>query len=654
MSLKTKIFMSLSVSVLILFSLFSIYTFNETTKTIIGKEQEELKTLSQSIQAQMEGQLKVSEVGALSLANNKEVQKLFYNRDRDGLADMLLPAYKSISEKVTQIQFHLPDSTSFLRLHSPEKYGDSLKEFRFTVNQANKEKEVVLGLEKGVAGFGFRVVVPVEYNGVHAGTLEYGSDFGQGFLEDVKKDYGGEYSIYQFGEEGLIATTSEKDNWDVDEDKYIGSLKDGETIFLKTSDNNYNITLFPFKDYQGNVGGYFKIVSDRTALVKDLNDIKRNSIILTVSILAVVLTLFYIFLNYSFKPIFNLMNTTKRVADGDLTQVIEIKSKDEIGKLAATFNAMIASLRNVIARSSEVSEQVAATSEELSAASEELTASSEQVSNMIFEVADDAKLQTSSINQSSIGINNMIENITNVNLNMNLINDATRNTLESAKKGIISSKDAVEKINNLKLSTQKTSEDIDKLNYSSKEIENIVFTISQIAEQTNLLALNAAIEAARAGEAGRGFSVVADEVRKLAEETSGSSKQISDLIVNIQKQIEYAVSSMKMNIEDVGKSAEIVNKSSLNFSEILDEINNVAMQIKDVVRLTEEVSNSSKSVDENFDVVIELSDKTLNSAKSVAESAEQQTAAMEEISSSAMNLAALASELRDSISTFKY
>lgn len=101
MSLKTKIFMSLSVSILILFSLFSIYTFNETIKTIIGKEQEELKTLSQSIQAQMEGQLKVCEVGALSLANNKEVQKLFYNRDREGLADMLLPAYKSISEKVT-------------------------------------------------------------------------------------------------------------------------------------------------------------------------------------------------------------------------------------------------------------------------------------------------------------------------------------------------------------------------------------------------------------------------------------------------------------------------------------------------------------------------------------------------------------------------
>ncbi len=90
---------------------------------------------------QMEEQIETSEVSALSLANNLEVQRLFADRDREALAEMLLPAFNSISDRIAQIQFHLPDSTSFLRLHKPEKYGDSLKDFRFTVNEANEKKK---------------------------------------------------------------------------------------------------------------------------------------------------------------------------------------------------------------------------------------------------------------------------------------------------------------------------------------------------------------------------------------------------------------------------------------------------------------------------------------------------------------------------------
>ncbi len=305
MSLKTKIFLGFSLSVLIIFSLFSFYTFSETTKTIMEKEREELETLGMSINSQMEGHLSISEVSALALANNKEVQKLFYNRDRDALTNMLLPAFESISDDIKQIQFHLPDSTSFLRLHSPEKYGDSLKDFRFTVNQANEDKKIIRGLEEGVAGFGFRVVVPMNYNGIHTGTVEYGSDFGEVFLEGIKENYGGEYFINQFGEAGLIASTANEDKWDVNEEKYFDKLKNNEVVYLQTSDKNFNVNLFPFKDYQGDVSGYIKIINDRLALVKDLNSIKRNSIILTIVLLAIVLALFYIFLNYSFKPIFN-------------------------------------------------------------------------------------------------------------------------------------------------------------------------------------------------------------------------------------------------------------------------------------------------------------------------------------------------------------
>lgn len=659
MSLKTKIFVGFTVSVLIIFSILSIYTFDATTKTIIEKEQEMLETLTHSLHIQMEGQLETAQVSALSLANNTEVQRLFAERNRVALEEMLLPSYDSIAKEISQVQFHLPDSTSFLRLHQPSKYGDSLKSFRFTVNEANEKKEIIRGLEKGVGGFGFRVVVPISYGGRHIGTVEYGSDFGNSFIQTIKESYGGEYFIYQFLDEGsegesLLTSTVDEDIWNVNEDQYVNSLKNNETQYLQTADKKFNVTLLPFSDYQGKPSGYFKIVNDRTALVNRINQIRTNALIFTVAIFVVLLVAFYIFLNRSFRPILELINITEKVSAGDLTQSIEVDSNDEISLLANAFNTMTSSLREVISQSAQVSEQVAATSQELSAASEEVTASSEQVSNTVIGVANSANIQAESIEKSNAAITKMTDNIDCVAINIDKINMSTKNTLDSAEKGILSSKDAVNKINKLKGSTEQTSKEIYKLNDSSKEIEKIVDTISAIAEQTNLLALNAAIEAARAGEAGRGFSVVAEEVRKLAEQTSYSSSQISNLILNIQNEIGNTVKSMEQNNIEVDESVKIVSESSNSFTEILNEINIVAEQVEEVTRLTKEVSLSSVEVTDSFDIITDLSSRTVSSSEEVVSSAEQQTAAMEEIASSAMNLATLATELRDSISVFKY
>ena len=209
MSLKTKIFIGFSVFVLIIFSIFSIYTFNETTKVIISREEEMLRVLTESLGVKMDEQIESAEISAVTLANNSEVQRLFSQKDREGLTRLLLPGYQAIESKISQAQFHLPDSTSFLRLHSPDKYGDSLKDFRFTVNEANEKKEIIRGLEEGVAGYGFRVVVPVSHQGRHLGTFEYGSDFKDAFLGDLKDSYSGEYFIYGVNDDKTTSTLME-------------------------------------------------------------------------------------------------------------------------------------------------------------------------------------------------------------------------------------------------------------------------------------------------------------------------------------------------------------------------------------------------------------------------------------------------------------
>ncbi len=127
---------------------------------------------------------------------------------------------------------------------------------------------------------------------------------------------------------------------------------------------------------------------------------------------------------------------------------------------------------------------------------------------------------------------------------------------------------ATEKMRALSEQIKSAAEQVRELGTQTSRITSIVNTIKEIADQTNLLALNAAIEAARAGESGRGFAVVADEVRKLAERTSGSTKEISEMIARIQSESDSVTSSMESSLAEVEEGVHLANGAGVAIHQI--------------------------------------------------------------------------------------
>jgi len=333
---------------------------------------------------------------------------------------------------------------------------------------------------------------------------------------------------------------------------------------------------------------------------------------------------------------------------------IKIQSSDELGQLAVSFNQMKSNLRLVIERVAHAADQVMTSSQQLTASASHSTQAAGQIAVSISDMAQGAQMQLTTFTETTVAVQQMSVGIQQIANNATIVAGKSSQASETAIKGGESIEKAINQMAQIEKTVNTSAQVITKLGEQSKEIGQIVSTISGIAGQTNLLALNAAIEAARAGEQGRGFAVVAEEVRKLAEQSQEAAKKIAQLIGEIQGDTTEAVIAMTKGTNEVKIGADVVDVAGKSFQEIAQLILEVSTQIKDISSAIQQIADGSQVIVLSVKEIDALSKKTSEETQTVSAATQEQSASMEEISSSSQILGEMAQNLQEVVNKFHF
>ncbi|MEJ8546876.1 methyl-accepting chemotaxis protein [Brevibacillus borstelensis] len=369
-------------------------------------------------------------------------------------------------------------------------------------------------------------------------------------------------------------------------------------------------------------------------------------------ILVLVLVIHF-FSRYLARQLDKTNRLSQSLASGDFTATIQLDTADELGQMANRFNEMTATLRETLQRVSFHSEQVAATSEQLTASAQQTSQATEQIAEAVQDIAYGADKQAEATSRGTEIVTQIASHISQIGEAVKTVTGSTSTVRDQAAEGNQMASKAVEQMHLIEGQMARTSDVVNVLGQRSQEIGQMIALITDIAAQTNLLALNAAIEAARAGEQGRGFAVVADEVRKLAEQTAASADQVHRIVTDIQSDTTAVIAAMENGSHVLQEGMTYVRTTGQAFEQISQSTRVLFGQTDEVSSYMAEIGKQMETMIEAIQEISRISEQSSGNTQTVAAAAEEQNASMQEISAASAMLARMATELYDSIRSFK-
>lgn len=361
----------------------------------------------------------------------------------------------------------------------------------------------------------------------------------------------------------------------------------------------------------------------------------RNDILLGMGMILLISTLTIAFVvTRLVRPLKDLTVVADRIAAGHLNETIEIKSEDEIGKLASAFNKMtqviVRNLRNEVEKSERLIESVKEAIQQLSSSASEIMAISAQQ-------AAGANGQASAVQQATTTSEEIAVTARQVAENAILVESQAQQANAAGQVGRNEADNAMTGMGELKTKIESVAQAMLQLGEDSQKIGGIVDIIDEISDQTNLLALNAAIEAAGAGEAGKRFSIVANEVKRLAERTADATGQIKNLVDAIQKATNGTIMLTEEGSKGVDRASELVARVAEALQEISRMVHETTAAAREIKFSTQQQTTASEQMAETIAEVRDV-------AAQVAVSTKETTQAIAELTALAERLKALVAE----------
>jgi methyl-accepting chemotaxis protein len=312
--------------------------------------------------------------------------------------------------------------------------------------------------------------------------------------------------------------------------------------------------------------------------------------------------------NYFARSVDTMLHVMEKFADGDLSVELSVESNNEVGRLFEGFNRSTQRMNGVLASVTDLIQSAASASGQISASSEQLAAGTREQSSQTVEVAGAVEEMAKTI----------VENTMNAE-------QAATYSMEAgklAREGGSVVEETILGINKISEVVFEATGKVKSLGKNSSQIGEIIQVINDIADQTNLLALNAAIEAARAGEQGRGFAVVADEVRKLADRTTKATKEIAQMIKQIQDDTNITVKSINRGSDEAESGKALAVNAGKSLTDIITASDKVVGIVNIVANANKEQSNAAEQISRSVERISSVIEQTSSGVQQIARSSE--------------------------------